>query len=132
MKLLEKKDVNKEVKQELKYKCLFQTPGNTLKEQESKNLFAQVKDNVSEELTLILEFIDKYQKTMQPFISKTNCLIKYLVEEVYNLGTAQTIGSFGNNLHLPWSDLNIFVNCNTKKNFNNNKSECYNNLIERK
>jgi hypothetical protein len=96
-----------------------------------RNSFTNLKGHLSEELNLILEIIEKYQKTVQPIISKTKCLLEYLVEEVYNLGTAQTIGSFCNNLHLPWSDLNIFVNCNSKKNFNN-KSKYKNMLLIRR
>lgn len=95
-----------------KVHCFFlDAPVVDAEETQTRTLL-QVRRGLSEELQLILELIDKYQRTVFPFLSKIQEVLTHVLENVYCFGPTKTIGSFCDNLHLPWSDLNFFVNCN--------------------
>lgn len=78
----------------------------------SLNAFGRVCADLSAELALLLELVEKYQQTVFPFLSKIQSMLAHVFQEVYCFGPTKIIGSFCDNLHLPWSDLNFYVNCN--------------------
>lgn len=110
-----------------KVKCLFQDKPAVESESPQTAIANRVRRSIAEELRLIVEMIEKYQHTVFPFLSRIQQLLVHVLQEVYCFGPTKIIGSFCDNLHLPWSDLNFFVNCNeglgSKKNSSNqNKS----------
>jgi hypothetical protein len=109
-----------------KSKCMFE-PNEVTKENAANDFISETTRKISKEVDLTLEFINLYQKALEPFANKIENLMKYVLDEVYGFGKTQLVGSFGNQLFLPWSDLNFMVNCNfimknKKNNSQNNKS----------
>ena len=117
----------KEALPQRKIKCLFEERPKTEGRKKVFDVLADVSWNLQREMEVIVEVIEKYQKAVYPFLSKIKGLLAQLFEEGWGLGVTRPIGSFPENLFLPWSDLNLMVDCNwifKKKGISNqNKSE---------
>lgn len=94
--------------QKSKPQCLFKPHSNS---NLNPNFFNLIFQNIGKEIGFLNDFVSKFQSQSRPFYNLVEGFFKDFLEEKLHMGKVDTIGSFPNDLFLPWSDLNIQIDC---------------------